>query len=310
MTMATVRQRWFHAAAALLLGACSSDGISFIEAPARARCTIDVIGHGEIDLEEDYLPRVVFCENGNADFEALKVQAIAARTYAYYRLRTGDGTIDDGTSDQVYGCDRGDPREEHIRAVRETAGIVLEYMDQVPAGFYVAGALQDGPSCQGGSRDPTNTERFVTYNEGRSGGDVTQTPLGWVNPRNHANRGAMSQNGSDCLAEEGWTYEEILRFYYGADIAIVRAEGIEACTDVLPDAGMAEDAAVAMDAGPPQPMDAGIIDASMPVDASMQPTVALHPGAGEAPGCSAGGHTSVPWIPALMLFALGWRRRR
>ena len=95
-------------------------------------------------------------------------------------------------------------------------------------------------------QQPTNTERYVTYNEGRSGTDVIQTTLGFVSPTNYANRGCMSQNGSDCLSEQGRAFDEILRFYYGADIVIERAVGPCVPELTMPDAGTGGD-----DAGDP-----------------------------------------------------------
>jgi MYXO-CTERM domain-containing protein len=179
----------------------------------------------------------VQCENGAADAAALEAQAVAARSYLYYRLATGDGTIGDGQGDQVYTCGR-EPGAAHEAAVRATSGLVLRYQDTQVAAFYVAGARQEGPNCVGGTDDPTGTEMWVTYNDGKSGDDVTQTPLGFISPSNHANRGCMSQNGGDCLAEEGRDVVGILRFYYGADIGIEQAEG--PCVDPIaidPDGG-------------------------------------------------------------------------
>jgi hypothetical protein len=206
---------------------------------AYCEATVDTAGgRVVVDTETDYLPRVVACENGNAAPAALEAQAIAARSYLYYRLdRTG--SIGDGQSDQVYTCGRA-PGPAHVAAARATSGIVLQYPEadatQVAA-FYVAGALQDGPPCRGGTSDPTNTERYVTYNEGQSGGDVIQTTLGLVDPANLANRGCMSQNGSDCLADAGYDVRAILRFYYGDDIAIVQAAGPCVESSGAPDAG-------------------------------------------------------------------------
>lgn len=227
--------------AALLAAGCSrSDSVSRTRHLLEAYCSANVVGVGAVDVEADYLPSVVNCENGNASFEALKAQAVAARTYLYYRLdRTGD--IDDGTGDQVYTCGR-EPGIQHYMAAQVTAGEVLQYRDVQVAAFYVAGALQSAPGCRGGTDDPTGTERYVTYNDGKSGADVEQTSLGLVKPGNLANRGCMSQNGSDCLSDRGGVYDDILRFYYGSDIELVRARG--AC---VPDFG-GGDAGV-MDAG-------------------------------------------------------------
>ena len=99
------------------------------------------------------------------------------------------------------------------------------YEGTIIAAFYVAGALQSGPDCRGGSNDPTGTEHFVTYNEGRSGGEVEQSTLGWVDPANVENRGCQSQNGAHCLSDEGWDYDPILRYFYGEDITVKTAAG-------------------------------------------------------------------------------------
>ncbi len=225
--------------------------------PLVAYCEAMVTGTGVVDVETDYLPHVVNCENGGAAFEALAAQAVAARSYLYYKLDRS-GSIGDGTGDQVYSCGR-EPSAEHYRAVEETSGIVLQYAGVQVAAFYVAGARQEPPDCRGGTDDPTNTERYVTYNEGLSGDGITQTTLGWVSPTNYANRGCLSQNGSHCLAGAGWGRDDILRFYYGEDIEIVHAEG-DCVVATDPDAGTLADAA-ADDAG-------GAADASDGADGS------------------------------------------
>jgi hypothetical protein len=220
--------------AALAASACSKgDEFSRRQFPLDAYCTANVIGTGNVDVETDYIPNVINCENGAASLEALKAQAVAARSYLYYRLdRTGD--IADGTNDQVYSCNRT-PSAAAVAAAEATSGQVLQYQGTQVAAFYVAGSLQDPPECRGGMNDPTNTERFVTYNQGKSGDEIEQTTLGFVDPSNLANRGCKSQNGADCLSDDGWAYGDILRFYYGEDIELVTAEG--ACVVSSVDAG-------------------------------------------------------------------------
>lgn len=191
--------------------------------PLTAFCTATVVGVGERDVETDYLPHVVTCENGGAPFESLKAQAVAARTFLYYKLIHG-GSIRDGTSDQVYSC-ATQPGDAQIRAVRETAGQYLAYGSTVLCSFFVAGARQTPPECRGNTSDSTNTERYVTYNWGLSGDDIHQSTLGWVDPGNNANRGCFSQWGSRCLANDGWVYTDMLKFYYGMDIGLHTATG-------------------------------------------------------------------------------------
>lgn len=196
----------------------------------------NVIGVGCVPMESDYVPHVVACENFGADFEALKAQAVAARTYAYYRLiRTG--SIADGSGDQVYSC-LNQPQAQHYAAVSATECQVLTYPGteafDVISSFYVAGAVTSyngtPPIFMDIGVDPTNTEQYVTYNYGLTGGNINQTPLGFTTPNPldfPDNRGCMSQNGSDTLSENGWTYVDILKYYYGDDITIT----------VVPDCG-------------------------------------------------------------------------
>ena len=200
--------------------------------PLEAFCSAEVQGTGSVDVETDYLPHVVNCENGGADFAALQAQAVAARTYLYYKLAR-QGNIGDGTGDQVFSCGR-EPGQQHRDAVNSTAGQVLRYQGTTIAAFFVAGAIPSEADCHanGGDNDPTGTEHFVTYNEGRSGDGLEQTSLGWVNPGNLANRGCQSQNGANCLSQHGYTYDRILHYYYGEDIELVTAEG--ACVNPPP----------------------------------------------------------------------------
>lgn len=193
----------------------------------QAHCQIDVDGIGPVDLETEYLPSVIHCENGGADLESLKAQAIAARSVAYYAIETS-GSICDSQACQVYSCDK-EPSELAIQAARETQGMYLSFGNILTYGFYVAGDdAVDGPDCAGDAS--VGTERWVTYNEGREGTDVEQTELGYVHqpdePGYGQNRGCLSQWGSRCLERQrGYTATDILRFYYGDDIELVHAVG-------------------------------------------------------------------------------------
>ncbi len=191
-----------------------------------AHCEVDVTGVGVLDLETDYLPNVVRCENGGANLEALKAQAIAARSVAYYNMETA-GEICDSQGCQVYSCG-GTPNDLQIQAVEETSGLYLMFNNTLTYGFYVAGDSDASPpTCVGVSG---STEGWVTYNSGRSGTDVEQTELGFVHdpadPGYGQNRGCMSQWGARCLENDlGADYLDILRFYYGEDIQLVQAKG-------------------------------------------------------------------------------------
>jgi hypothetical protein len=186
-----------------------------------AHCTVKVNGVGMIDVEKNYLPHVVHCENGGAPYEALKVQAIAARTYLYYKLLSAD-SIDDGQNAQVYSCGSG-PSAMQIKAVQETAGQVIRHDNITICSFYVAGdPTLSPPGCVGNDGDAA-TEKYVTYNNGLSGDAVHPSSLG--SSSSPYNRGCMSQWGTRCLSNAGKTAPQMLKFYYGADIDIVTATG-------------------------------------------------------------------------------------
>ena len=200
-------------------------------------CTVEVEGYGAVDVEEDYLPNVVACENGGAPPEALKAQAVQARGFLYYKLFVaGVEVIRNSQSDQVYRCNHrpNGAGQEHIDAVVATRGQYLVWDDRIIAPFYVAGSTPSDPdptdplrSCSGAG-GAASTERYVTYNWGRTGCAIDMSPLGWVPSdceRNPHNRGCASQNGESCLSNLGWQYQDMFRYYYGEDIELVTSTG-------------------------------------------------------------------------------------
>ena len=200
-----------------------------IAVPDTAACSIKVRNHGTKAMESHYLPNVLACEApGNATLEMLEAQAIAARSYATYFAVTS-GEICNGQGCQVYSCGRT-PSALHRQAVENTSGVVLRYNDNLTVGFYVAGDSSPNANCVGNSSGVGNTERYVTYNEGRSGTDIEQTRLGFRHSASATdygqNRGALSQWGAQCLSTAfGYDAIDILRYYYGEDIELEQLEG-------------------------------------------------------------------------------------
>jgi len=164
-----------------------------------------------LDLESDYLPVVVGCENGAAPYESMKVQAVASRTFAMYKIEHPSGAdfdVYDDERDQVYN-----PAitviDKYRGAVEDTRDIVLKYTGKVICAFFVSGT--------------GDTAEYVTYNEGKSGDDITQTTLGWCTDppsKNPYNRGCMGQVQANALAPPhgDYNYQQILKYFYGADI--------------------------------------------------------------------------------------------
>lgn len=214
----------------LLTAACAAtpDGAEerFADAPEEsvgkgAALSVDQVYtvDGWMSLDDEYIPRVCTQENGAADFEALKVQAVAARTYLLRAMRDDSklGTtakpIINGQSFQAYAASAS---EDCIAATNATRGVVGRYQGELVIANYVAGALVNADGSLGA--DATKTEKWITYNEGKTGSAVQPTPLSYT--ARPDNRGCMGQNRSDWLAESGYDYGKILRYFYGADLEL------------------------------------------------------------------------------------------
>lgn len=176
-----------------------------------------------VDVETNYLPRVVQCENPGAPPESMKAQAIAARTWLAHEARgRATPSVADGQSAQAYTC-AANKYGAYVSAaakaaVLATTGKVVTWNGRVTAGFFVAGDTRRATSCRS-SGDPTSTERFVTYNFGAVGGAVEPSSIG--DRSNPDNRGCMAQNLANCLDEaDGYDHAKILRYFYGSDIVI------------------------------------------------------------------------------------------
>lgn len=89
---------------------------------------------------ESYLCRVVPSEMpASYHIEALKAQAVCARSYAYnqtksYAYPEYQAHVDDSTSYQVYG--NSSPKESTIKAIADTKGQTLQYRKQVITAYY------------------------------------------------------------------------------------------------------------------------------------------------------------------------------
>ena len=165
---------------------------------------------------EQYLLGVVPAEIGNPPLEAAKAQAIAARTYAYSRVKNG-ATIDDTTTYQAYRAPRSTSTAyaSAHRGVRETSGQMLYY---------------DGAPIQTAVYSASNGGQMVSAQE-RWGGErpyLVSGPDPWTQASGAALWGhgvGMSQAGAKYAAEHGKGYLDILAFYYpGTKVLPERAE--------------------------------------------------------------------------------------
>lgn len=116
----------------------------------------------EVPLE-DYLVGLINCEiSSQWPIEAVKAQAVIARTYALYQKQARKGApyhLESSVLDQVYeGCDIEDSRA--ARGVKETAGEVLTFDGAIIQAFYHS-------SCGGRTEAAENVWGFpVQYMQG------------------------------------------------------------------------------------------------------------------------------------------------
>ena len=166
-----------------------------------------------LDLESEYLPVVIACENPDAPYESMKAQAVVSRTFALYKInyepRSNEFDVYDDERDQVYNP-TVTVTDQYKQSVKDTNGIVLRYAGEIICAFFVSGRNIPGVD---------ETYKFVTDNEGKTGNDIdrAQKPIG--DPANPHNRGCMGQIQANELAfKKDYKFQWILRYFYGADI--------------------------------------------------------------------------------------------
>lgn len=154
----------------------------------------------DIDLE-DYLKGVVPSEMPPSwEFEALKAQAIAARSFALANLgkQAKHGyDLKDNTEDQAYNGASVETNKTN-KAVEETYGLVLTYDMKIISAYYSASA--------GGM---TNTSAW--------GGNVPylhSVPSFDDNVKKNGHGVGMSQHGANNLAKQGYNAYQILQYFY------------------------------------------------------------------------------------------------
>jgi stage II sporulation protein D len=154
----------------------------------------------DVDLE-NYIKGVVPSEMpASWEFEALKAQAIAARSFALANLgkQAKEGyDLKDNTEDQAYG---GASAETNItnKAVEETHGLVLTYDMKIISAYYSASA--------GGM---TNTNAW-----GGSVPYLRSVPSFDDNVAKNGHGVGMSQHGANNLAKQGYNAYQILQYFY------------------------------------------------------------------------------------------------
>ena len=155
-----------------------------------------------VDLES-YIKGVVPAEMPSGwEMEALKAQAIAARSYALANLgkRASLGfDLKDTPEDQAYGGASAETKKTNS-AVDETGDIVLTYNYKVVSAYYSASA--GGKSIN--AKDVWGSD--LPY--------IRSVPSYDGNVKKNGHGVGMSQHGANNLAKEGYNAYQILQYFY------------------------------------------------------------------------------------------------
>lgn len=164
---------------------------------------LDRYGSDKVTIDfEEYLKGVVPAEIGNALLEACKAQAVAARTFALYKSIHSGQISDQSSKDQAFRASRiSSSYARALQAVEETAGQVLYYKGKlVETCVY---------SASNGGRIKSSQERW-----GGTRGYLVAKDDPYDTGSGNGHGVGMSQNGAKNMASQGFTYKDILSFYY------------------------------------------------------------------------------------------------
>ena len=154
----------------------------------------------DIDVE-NYIKGVVPSEMpASWEFEALKAQAIAARSYALANLgkQAKYGyDLKDNTDDQAYGGASSETSKTN-RAVDETSGLVLTYDMKIISAYYSASAGGMTNTNSWGNNLPYLHSVFSFDDDVKKNGHGV----------------GMSQHGANNLAKKGYNAYQILQYFY------------------------------------------------------------------------------------------------
>lgn len=154
------------------------------------------------DVElEDYLRGVVPSEMPPSwEYEALKAQAIAARSFALANLGKQSKygfDLKDNTEDQAYGGASVETNRTN-KAIDETSGLVLTYDMKIISAYYCASA--------GGMTNTSVWGGYVPY--------VRSVPSFDDEVKKNGHGVGMSQHGANNLAKQGYNAYQILQYFY------------------------------------------------------------------------------------------------
>ena len=167
---------------------------------------IAVYGAEEINLDiEEYLRGVVPSEMyESANIEALKAQAICARSYAYYRRNS---VLSDTTNHQSFHAGKIGKNPRSDEAITATKGQVLTYDGKLVNCFYCAS--NKGVTKRSGDVWSTHYPYYVTKTD-----EWDEAARKERNVTSFGHGIGLSQHGAMWAAKNGVSCASILAFYY------------------------------------------------------------------------------------------------
>lgn len=209
----------------LVLGLFDSDGNSnnnshvYIDPSYSYSDSINV--DGKLYSLDDYVAGVVANEAYTSEgAEALKAQAIAARTFVLYHSDGGKKAVINSTAFQTFNPN---PNEQARKAAEDTSGLVMIYDNNLFSSMYDSFCYEDN-DCPDAIKNEDGTYS-VTYTKKPNGEKhkITLSDEAQYNriPPGQGHANGMSRLLSYQLAKEGKSYEEILKYFYSPGIKIV-----------------------------------------------------------------------------------------
>jgi hypothetical protein len=188
------------------------------------------LGAGPVELPiEEYLCGVVPAEvYESSAMDALKAQAVAARTFALKRV-LAETVMDDTTAFQAYRAELAASCPRSRQAVEETTGQTLCYGGEVIDCFY--------SSSNGGQTKRSGDVWSRHYPYYISKADPWDAAANEEKPTKPSHGIGMSQVGAMWAAKNGVPYHEILAFYYdgAALLSDYGKGGVVGFTDETPE---------------------------------------------------------------------------
>ncbi len=180
-----------------------------------------VMVDGEAVSLEDYVAGVVAAEGYTSEnIEALKAQAIAARTFVIYNSNFCQSSVENSSRFQNYDPNRIDDKAR--QAAEDTKGLVLLYDSKVFNSQYDSFYKGGDYSCDNSNNCSVTYTKLPNSEKHK----VAANSAHYNQIAGGHGRG-MSQVASYVLADSGMNYEEILKYFYSDGVEIGSLYGYE-----------------------------------------------------------------------------------